>query len=69
MTTPWYLFPFVGLWLLMAAILTLTGRLIGIVVGLTVIAIGLAFSLTMIGAVVGVPVALLGLLLITRSLF
>ena len=68
-TTPWILWPFVALWRLLAGILSLTGRLIGIVLGLVLVIVGFVISLTIVGAVVGIPLAILGLLLIVRGLF
>jgi hypothetical protein len=49
--------PFVMLFELVAAIVKLVGRL------------GAVLTVTVIGAVVGVPLILLGLLLVVRSLF
>ena len=46
---PWFLWPFAALWDLLAFILRLTGRLIGIVVGLLLLGLGIALSLTVIG--------------------
>ncbi|MFN8492736.1 MAG: hypothetical protein U0350_34355 [Caldilineaceae bacterium] len=68
-TTPWFLWPFVALWRLLAGILAFTGRLLGIILGLVLIIVGFVISLTIIGAVVGIPLALLGLLFIVRGLF
>jgi hypothetical protein len=67
--TPWILWPFVALWQLVSFILRFTGRIIGIVIGVVLIMIGGAISLTVIGAVVGIPLMVLGFLLIVRGLF
>lgn len=67
--TPWFLWPFVALWRLLAGILTLTGRLVGVILGLVLVIAGFAISLTIIGAIVGIPLIILGLLLIVRGLF
>ena len=66
---PWLLWPFYAIWRLMAFILEMTGRLIGVVLGLVFLIVGLLVSLTVIGAVVGVPLIILGMLLILRGLF
>lgn len=67
--TPWILWPFVALWRLLAGILELTGRLVGIVLGLVLMIVGVLASLTVVGAVVGVPLAILGFLIVLRALF
>lgn len=66
---PILLWPFYAFWRLVALILEITGRLIGVVLGLVLFIFGLLVSLTIIGAVVGIPLIILGLLLILRSLF
>lgn len=68
-TVPWYLWPFVALWRLIAFILELTGRILGAVLGLLMIIAGILLSLTVIGAVVGVPLIILGGLLMVRAIF
>ncbi len=67
--TPWFLWPFVALWRLIAGILSLTGRILGIILGLVLVIGGFVLSLTIIGAVVGIPLIILGLLLMVRGLF
>jgi hypothetical protein len=67
--TPWYLWPFVGLWRLLATIVELTGRFVAMVLGIVLIVVGVLVSLTVIGAIVGIPLALIGLLLFLRGLF
>ena len=67
--TPWYLWPFVALWRLLATIVELTGRFVAMVIGIVFIVVGVIVSLTVIGAIVGVPLALIGLLLFLRGLF
>jgi hypothetical protein len=66
---PWFLWPFAAVWDLLAFILRLTGRLLGIVLALVLMATGVAATMTVIGAIVGIPLFSLGLLLIVRSLF
>ena len=66
---PLLLWPFYAIWRLVALILQITGRLIGVVLGLVLFIVGLILSLTIVGAVVGIPLIILGVLLILRSLF
>jgi len=61
--------PFVALWKLLAGILTLTGRLIGAVLGLVLMIIGGILIVTVIGSPIGIPLAAFGALLAIRSLF
>jgi hypothetical protein len=67
--TPWYLWPFVALWKLIAGIVAVTGRLVAVILGLVLMIVGVIVSLTVVGAIVGIPLAILGLLLILRGLF
>ena len=66
---PVLLWPFYAIWRLVAFILEITGRLIGVVLGLVLLILGLLVSLTVVGAVVGLPLMILGMLLILRGLF
>ena len=66
---PWYLWPFVALWRLIAGIVTVTGRLVAVILGSVLMLAGFLVSLTVIGAIVGIPLAVLGLLLVLRGLF
>ena len=67
--TPWFLWPFVALWRLLAMIVEMTGRFVAMVLGVVFIVVGVIVSLTIIGAIVGVPLAVVGLLLFLRGLF
>jgi hypothetical protein len=66
---PWYLWPFVALWKLLAVIVELTGRFVAMVLGIVFIIVGTLVSLTVIGAIVGIPLAIIGLLLLLRGIF
>jgi len=66
---PWYLWPFVALWKLLAVIVEMTGRFVAMVLGIVLIIVGVIVSLTIIGAIVGVPLAIIGLLLLLRGIF
>jgi len=63
------LLPFRIIWGLISFIFNLTGRLLGIVIGIALMAIGLILTITVIGAILGIPLLIVGLLLIIRSLF
>lgn len=66
---PWYLWPFWAVWKLVVFIISVTGRVVGAVIGLALLIVGVVVSLTVIGAIVGVPLIIFALLLIIRSLF
>jgi hypothetical protein len=65
---PWYLWPFVALWKLLATIVELTGRFVALVLGIVLILVGVIVSLTIVGAIVGIPLAIVGLLLFIRGI-
>jgi len=66
---PWFLWPFWLIWRLVAFVIEMTGRLVGLILGTLFIVVGVIISLTIVGAVLGIPLALFGLLLMARSLF
>lgn len=66
---PWILWPFYAIWKLLTFILTITGRIICAILGLAMMAIGVAISMSIIGAIIGIPLATFGLLLTVRALF
>lgn len=68
-SAPWIFWPFAALWDLLAFILRLTGRIVGVILGLVLLVLGIALALTVVGVPVGVPLAILGFLLLLRSLF
>jgi hypothetical protein len=67
-TAPWIFWPIAAVWDLVAFVLSLTGRLVGAVVGLLLLVIGLALSITVILIPIGVPLAIVGFLLVLRSI-
>jgi len=67
--TPWFLWPFVALWDLLAFILGLTGRLVAAVLGVVLMIVGLILTVTLVAAPLGISLAVFGLLLMLRSLF
>ena len=67
--TPWFLWPFVAIWKLLAIIVELTGRFVAMVLGIVFMVVGVIVSLTIVGAIVGIPLAVIGLLLLLRGIF
>ena len=68
-TSPWFLWPFAAVWNLLALVLNITGRVLAGILGVGLMVVGIAFTMTVAGAPVGIPFAILGLLLIIRSIF
>ena len=66
---PWFLWPFHAVWRLVTFILNVTGRLICAVLGIALMVVGSAVTLTIVGAPLGIPLILLGVLLLARALF
>jgi hypothetical protein len=50
-------------------ILKFTGRLVGVVLGLVFTTLGIVLTLTVAGAIIGLPLGVLGVLLMVRSVF
>jgi hypothetical protein len=67
--TPWFLWPFVALWKLVAGIIEMTGRLVAAILGLVLMIVGVVLTITIIGAIVGIPLIIFGFLLIIRGFF
>ena len=63
------LWPFRMIWVLICFLFNLMGRLLTIIIGLAFMVIGAALILTLVGTFVGIPLAILGLLLVVRSIF
>lgn len=66
---PLLLWPFYVVWLLLTAILEVVGRLLCGVLGLGLMAAGVAITITVLGAPLGIPLASVGLLLLVRAIF
>lgn len=67
--TPFFLWPFVALWRLLSGVVGLAGRLVLLVIGFVLVVIGAVLTITVVGSVIGLPLALVGLLLMVRSIF
>lgn len=66
---PWFLWPFSALWNLLTLMLNITGRILAGLMGVVLMILGIAVTLTIAGAPIGIPFAIVGLLLIVRSIF
>ena len=66
---PWILWPAYAVWKLLTFILKVTGRIICALMGLALMAAGVAISLSIIGAIVGIPLIAFGFLMTIRALF
>jgi hypothetical protein len=66
---PWFLWPFVAVWELLAMVLNVTGRLLAAVLGVALMVVGIVLTITIVGTPVGIPFVILGLLLMIRSIF
>jgi len=68
-TAPWIFWPVAAIWDVLAFVLRLTGRLVSGVIGLVLLIGGALLSFTIVGAPIGIPLSIVGLLLLFRSLF
>ena len=66
---PVLLWPFYAVWRLLTLLVELIGRLLCGVLGLALMAAGVAITITVLAAPVGIPLAALGFLLLIRALF
>jgi hypothetical protein len=66
---PWLLWPFYAVWRLLTLILSITGRLICVFLGIIFMMGGVAISMSVVGAPLGIPLTALGFLLVIRALF
>jgi hypothetical protein len=66
---PWFLWPFYAIWKLLTWILGLTGRLVIAILGGTLLIVGAILTILIISAPIGIPLAIIGFLLVIRSIF
>ncbi len=66
---PWLLWPFYALWMLIAGIIRMTGRLVAVILGLVFLIVGGILTVTVIGAILGIPLMIFGFLMIVRGFF
>jgi len=65
----WLLWPFYAIWRVVTFVFELTGRIICALIGLALMAAGVAITVTVVAAPVGIPIAAFGFLLLVRALF
>jgi hypothetical protein len=66
---PVLLWPFYAVWRLLTFILTVIGRLVCAFLGIGLMVMGVAITLSVVGAPLGIPLASLGFLLLIRAIF
>jgi membrane protein YqaA with SNARE-associated domain len=66
---PVLLWPFYAIWRLLTFILTVIGRLLCAFLGIGLMIMGVAITLSVVGAPLGIPLASLGFLLLIRAIF
>ena len=66
---PWILWPFYAIWKLLTFILEITGRILCAILGIGLMAAGVAITLSIVGAIIGIPLTAFGFLLTVRALF
>jgi hypothetical protein len=66
---PWFVWPFATLWSAVRLLALLALRLLGVGLGLGLMAVGVLLTATLIGAPIGVPLLVLGVFLLVRSVF
>jgi hypothetical protein len=67
--TPWYLWPFAATWNLVVWIVSLTGRLVAVLLGLALLMVGVILTGLIITSPIGIPLIGFGLLLVVRGLW
>lgn len=65
---PWIFWPFKIFWDVLTGILNITGRLIACILGIIAVVIGLILTFTVVAAPIGIPLMIIGLLLLIRSI-
>ncbi|MCH8250501.1 MAG: hypothetical protein IH913_12955 [Proteobacteria bacterium] len=66
---PLLLWPFYAIWRLLTFVLGVAGRLICTLLGIGIMIVGVAITMSVVGAPIGIPLAALGFLLLVRALF
>jgi len=54
---------------LVGLVFSITGRFIGVIIGLLLLAVGMGLTATILLAIIGIPLMIVGFLLILKSLF
>jgi len=66
---PWFLWPFMAVWDMLALVLNIIGRILATILGVAFMIVGIALTITIDAAPIGIPFAALGFLLMIRSIF
>ena len=66
---PWILWPFYAIWRVVSFVFELTGRILAALIGLALMAAGVAVTISVVAAPIGIPIAAIGFLLLVRALF
>ncbi len=66
---PWILWPFYAIWRIVTFVFELTGRIICAIIGLALMAAGVAITISVVAAPIGIPIVAFGFLLLVRALF
>lgn len=66
---PCLLWPIAAFWRLLTGLIGLAGRLVVLAIGFVFMVVGMVLTFTVVGAIVGIPLVLLGIVLIVRSIF
>ena len=61
--------PVTALWRLLTGLMALVGRVVILALGFVLVVAGALLTVTVVGAVIGVPLMLVGVLLMVRSIF
>ena len=64
-----FFWPFAAVWKLPAFVLTVTGRVLGVLLAVGLMIVGIGLTMTVAGAPFGIPTAVLGSLLMIKSVF
>ena len=62
------LLPFRLVWAIVRFIVEATGRLLAVLIGVVLVAVGVVLTLTVVGAIVGVPLIAIGVGLILKGI-
>ncbi len=66
---PVLLWPFYAIWRLLTFIISVIGRLLCALLGITLMVAGVAITMSVVGAPLGIPLASLGFLFLIRAVF
>ena len=66
---PILLWPFYAIWRLLTFVLEVVGRLLCALLGLGLMAAGVAITISVVAAPIGIPIAVFGFLLLVRAIF